>query len=171
MLVKDAMVVIHLAKMTLLQASCAAFGPVLIPPRVRDEVLAGKEQGYPDAAILEDHLQAGDIEVVDLGPEGDRALSDLDRLSVRGGEAEAVALCWQEDIERLATDDDNVRDKQEILRIRCVGTPALLLSLYKRGAIDRPKLSRALDTLERIGWFSQPVLDKIRMEAERWDQR
>lgn len=165
MLVKDAMVLIHLAKMTLLQTSCQVFGPARVPARVRDEVLAGKEKGYADAAVVEKRLDDGDIEVVDLGPDAQEDLTELEKLSVRGGEAHAIALCWQEGIDRLATDDDNVRDKQEILGIRCVGTPALLLGLHKRGSITQEKVTRAVDVLERVGWFSQAVLDKVRMEV------
>lgn len=164
-LVKDAMVLIHLAKMTLLQTSCQVFGPVRVPARVRDEVLAGKEKGYPDAAVVEKRLEAGDLQVVDLDSEAQDDLTELEKLNVRGGEAHAIALCWQEGIDRLATDDDNVRDKQEILGIRCVGTPALLLGLFERGSITREKVERAVEVLERVGWFSQAVLDKVRMEV------
>lgn len=163
------MVLIHLAKMTLLNTSCEAFGPILVPPKVRDEVFAGKEKGYPDATIVERSLQAEEIKVIELGDQADEALAELRSLTVRGGEAEAIALCWQEGIERLATDDDNVRNKQEILGIQCVGTPALLLSLYRQGSVDKEKVHRALDVLDRVGWFSQAVLDKVMMEVDAWE--
>lgn len=159
------MVLIHLAKMALLGTSCQVFGPIKVPPRVRDEVLAGKEKGYPDAVVVERHLDEGDLHVVDLAPAAQEDLDELDKLSVRGGEAHAIALCWQEGIDRLATDDDNVRSKQEILGVQCVGTPAILLGLHKRGAIGHEKVDRGLDVLERVGWFSQAVLDKVRMEV------
>lgn len=165
------MVLIHLAKMTLLDASCQAFGPILIPPKVHGEVLAGEEKGYPDATIIERSIQEGMVQVRDLDEDAQEALEDLAALTVRGGEAEAIALCWQEDIQRLATDDDNVRNKQELLGVQCVGTPALLLSLYKDGRIAEAKVHRALDLLERVGWFSQAVLDKVRMEVNRWEER
>lgn len=165
------MVLIHLAKMTILQTSCQVFGPVRIPRRVQEEVLVGKEEGYPDAAVVEQTIDEGALEVVDLDEDAEEDLTELEKLNVRGGEAHAVALCWQEGVDRLATDDDNVRNKQELLGIRCVGTPAILLGLFKRGAIDEGKVRRALDVLERVGWFSQAVLDKVRMEVERWEKR
>lgn len=164
------MVLSHLAKMTLLATSCQVFGPVYVPPRVRDEVLAGKEKDYPDAAVVEQAIEDGAIEAVDLGDDARDDLAELEKLSVRGGEAHAIALCWQEGIDRLATDDDNVRDKQEILGIRCLGTPALLVGLYRRGAIAREKAMRAVEVLERVGWFSQAVLDTARMEVDRWEK-
>lgn len=168
-MVADAMVLIHLAKTTVLERACEHFAPVLAPPAVRDEVLAGKRRGHTDATLVEGLVKEGAIQVREVTDATLRARAG--QLNLQGGEAEAVALCWQEGVRRLATDDDNVRRKRLILGLDVVGTPAMLLALYKAGRIDRAKLSAALDELERIGWFGQPVLDKVRLEVERWERR
>lgn len=163
MLVKDAMVLIHLAKTSHLAESLDRFDPVLVPPGVLDEVLVGKAHGHADAVLVEDQVDAGRLTVV---PVQDEDLAHRARqLGLQGGEAEAVALCWQEDVGRLATDDDNVRRKEALLGLEIVGTPAIMLTLFREGRVDRVRFLAGLDALERVGWFHPAVLDRVRREA------
>lgn len=85
--------------------------------------------------------------------------------NIEEGEADSLALYWQERASYLASDDNNVRRKQVALDVRLVGTPTLLLTLYQGRVIDKEKLLQSLDELRRIGWFSPVVLDKILLEA------
>lgn len=163
------MVLSHLAKTTLLAASCAALGPVLTPPAVRDEVLRGKSKGYADAVVVEELLRDGTISVKVVK---DRPLlARAAALNLQAGEAQAVALCWQEGIGLLATDDDNVRRKQALLGLTVIGTPAILLALLRAGRIGDAKLEEAVRVLRQVGWFSAAVLDQVRVEAMRWEKR
>lgn len=164
LVVKDAMILIHLAKLTLLETACEYFGDVRIPRSVEAETVdAGRSHGYPDATVIAESVSDGAIEVQDV--------TDVDlveranQFNVQGGEAEAVALAWELDADLLATDDDNVRRKDSLLGLRIVGTPAILLALFEDGWIDAAKLDRAVETLRDIGWFSAAVLDKLLLEA------
>lgn len=51
MVVKDAMVLIHLSKTELLEQSCDLFGHVCVPRKVHDEVMLG-ESRYLNATLL-----------------------------------------------------------------------------------------------------------------------
>lgn len=163
MIVNDAMVVIHLAKITLLEASCRHFKPMVIPEAVQQEILAGKKKGYEDVAIIEELLNAGTLGVKHV--KNTKLLKRAEAFNVQRGEAEAVALYWQEHADYLASDDDNLRKKSTLLNIQLIGTPAIILTLYREKLIDREKLIGSLQALRRIGWFSNTVIDKILLEA------
>jgi len=163
MIVKDAMVVIHLAKITLLEKSCELFKPVAIPGEVHREILEGEEKGYEDVKIIQELVQAGKISVKRVRDKG--LLKRAKEFNVQRGEAEVLALYWQEKAEYLASDDDTLRKKSALLNLRLIGTPAIILKLYQDKAIDRNKLMESLQVLRKIGWFSNAVIDRVLMEA------
>ncbi len=161
LLVKDAMVLIHLAKITLLEASCECFGRIAIPGLVYDEVMEGK--GHADAELIRSLVSGGKISVRKAERE---LIKRAELFGIFGGEAEAVALYWEEKADLLATDDDNVRKKQEMLDLRLIGTPAIMVQLYRRKKITRDKFKSSVLALRKIGWFSSSIFDKLLMEAE-----
>ena len=163
MIVKDTMVVIHLAKITLLERSCEYFKPVVIPEGVHEEILEGKARGYEDVQVIEALINAGKLGVRRVRSK--TLLKRAEAFNVQRGEAEALALYWQEHADYLASDDDNVRKKSVLLNLRLIGTPALILKLYKAHRIDGDKLHDSLQVLRKIGWFSQAVIDRILSEA------
>ena len=163
MIIKDSMVVIHLAKITLLEASCERFKPVVVPEEVHREILQGKKKGYEDVNIIEELITAGKLGVKRVREK--KLLKRAAEFNVQGGEGEALALYWQEKADYLASDDDNLRKKSTLLNLRLLGTPAILLKLYQEKRIDRAKLQESLQALRKIGWFSHAVIDKILMEA------
>lgn len=163
MIVKDAMVVIHLAKLTLLAKSCEHFRSVVIPEAVHTEILAGRKKGYEDAIVVENLIETDKLKVKRVL---DKAfLKKAEEFNVLGGEAEALALYWQEEADYLATDDDNVRKKAVLLSLRLIGTPAIILKLYKAKVIGKTKFVESTQGLRKIGWFSNTVIDKMLMEA------
>lgn len=168
MIVKDSMVLIHLAKTTLLEKSCDMFRDVIIPERVHEETVSeGKRKGYDDSIIIESLVGKGKINIKAVKDKD--VLAQLADLNVHGGEAEAVALYWQEKAGMIASDDSNVLRKRHILGINLIGTPSILLTLYKNKKIDKDKLKASIKRLREIGWFNNTILDKILMEAERGD--
>ena len=163
MVVYDAVVLIHLAKLTLLEKSCAYFESAVIPHAVLDEVVAGKRQGRADATIVEELVKANVLRVKTV--KGQALLTRARAFNIQGGEAEALALYWQERADYLATDDDNVRKKRVALSLALVGTPAILISLYRARIIEQVKFHESAAELRKIGWFSQAVIDQILTEA------
>jgi predicted nucleic acid-binding protein len=163
MLVKDTMIVIHLAKLTLLAKSCEHFKPVLIPDEVSKELRAGRQRGYEDAIVAEDLIKVGKLRVKRVH---DKALlKKAEEFNVHGGEAEALALYWQEGADYLATDDDNVRKKAVLLSLKVIGTPAMILTLFKAKVISKEKFIESTQGLRKIGWFSSAVIDTMLREA------
>lgn len=159
--IKDSMVVIHLAKVTLLERSCEYFKRILIPKLVKEEVLK-KEK--PDSVLISQLIAKKKIIVKDIK---DKTLvKKANEFNIFRGEAEVVALYWQESADYIATDDDNVRNKSLLLGLRIIGTPSILLTLYKKNVIDKEKIINCVVKLKEIGWFSNGVLDKMIMEVD-----
>ncbi len=162
LIVKDAMVLIHLAKANLLEKSCDYFKNIIIPPLVREEAT---RSDYPDARLIQDLIGQAKIRVETIKDK--TLLFKAHQFNLQRGEAEAVALYWEKKAELLATDDDNVRKKKMLLQLAIIGTPSILLQLYKKKKIDQRQLKEAIKVLKETAWFSNMVWDKIIMEAER----
>src|SRR3989344_2833265 len=61
MLIKDTMVVIHLAKLSILEKSCECFKKVFIPEKVYQEITKGDEKGFAETPIITDLVKSGKI--------------------------------------------------------------------------------------------------------------
>ena len=94
-------------------------------------------------------------------------IKKANNFNVFGGEAEAVALYWQEQADLIVTDDDNVRNKKELLEVNLIGTLSILLFLYKKRIIASQKATESINKLRKIGWFSSEVLDRVLREVEK----
>jgi len=92
MIVKDSMILIHLAKLTLLESSCRYFKEVVIPRKVFDEILEGKERGFADAKIIEDIINMKKIQVLEI--KNKNLIERANQFNIQRGEAEALALYW-----------------------------------------------------------------------------
>lgn len=155
------MVLIHLAKMTLLETSCDYFGNICIPEQVKEEVLG---ENY-DSKIIENLIKTGKIKVKSI--KNKKLIEKANEFNIQRAEAEAVALYWEINADILATDDNNVRKKRDILKINIIGTPAILLKLYREKRIEKKKLEESIRKLKEIGWFSNTIWDKIKMEIDK----
>lgn len=164
LVVKDAMVIIHLAKTTLLDTSCTLFKRVIIPNAVYDEVLGGESQHLQDVKQLKTAIVKKQISVVNV--KDNILIRRVNEFNIFRGEAEAVALYWQEKADLLATDDDNVRKKKNALGISTIGTPAIMIKLFRDKKIDKNTYIAAIRKLKDIGWFSNTIFDKMLLEAE-----
>lgn len=166
LVVKDAMVLIHLSKLTLLKKSCKLFGSVMVPERVYEETVErGKKESYEDAILIGEIAEASLIEIKEV--EKSELIDRAKKFNIQAGEAEAVSLYWQEDADFLATDDDNVRKKKTILKLNPIGTPVIIWKLLKSGEIKKKKFQESLDILREIGWFSNAVLDRVLERGEK----
>ncbi len=164
--VKDSMVLIHLAKMQVLTYSCQYFGDVIIPTKVYEEtVINGKKKGHPDALIIQQTINSNLIKIKEI-----KNKDNVDNLRLFGlhlGEAEAVALYFQEKAQFLATDDDTCRKNRIILGINIIGSPAIVLMLLRKALITRKKAIDCISALETIGWFDTEVRHEMKRQIDR----
>ncbi len=165
LLIKDSMVLIHLAKTTTLEESCEYFQEIYIPEKVKQEVL---KQRYPETTIIQQLISTEKIKVKSL--ENRTLLQKTHELNIFRSEAEVVALAWEINADAIATDDDNVRKKKEIIRLQIIGTPTILLTLYHQNLIAKEKLQQAIKRMKEIAWFSPTIWDKIQLEVEKHER-
>lgn len=164
LVVKDAMVIIHLAKTALLDVSCTLFKRVIIPKAVYEEVLRGESQHLQDVKQLTLAVAKKQITVTNV--KDNLLIRKANEFNIFRGEAEAVALYWQEKADLLATDDDNVRKKKDALGISMIGTPVIMIKLFRDKKIDENRYIAAIKKLKEVGWFSSTVFDKMLLEVE-----
>ena len=169
MIVKDAMVLIHLAKITLLRKSCEYFSEVIIPTLVYEEILKGEDKGYGEVILIKEAVNSKMIKIIKVT--NNDLLERAKEFNIKEGEGEAVALYWQEKADFLATDDDNVRRKEGMLSISIIGTPAIIINLYKSQLITEEKYLACIEELKKIGWFSNQVIDRMKMEVKKWNNQ
>lgn len=114
----DAMVVINLSKITLLQ-NLAENIRLVIPHKVFEEAVENSLGRYNDALITDGLIKDGNIRVLDVNED---RLKRMERFGLIGGEAEVVALYLDGKYDAVASDDDAVRanraplDKSTIIR-------------------------------------------------------
>ncbi len=164
MIIKDSMVLIHLSKLSVLEKSCDYFKEVFIPMAVYEEIQQGKDKGFYDVPIIMELIKNKKIIVKII--KNRNLIKKANQFNIQGGEAEVVALYWQEKAELIASDDDNLRRKKNILDIKLIGTPSIILDLYKKEKINSDKIRQCISELRKIGWFSNIILDKILMEVK-----
>ncbi len=161
-IVKDSMVLIHLAKITLLENSCDYFKKVFITEKIKEEIARGN---YPDSKIIGMLITKNKIKIKSI--KNNTLIRKANEFNIQGAEAEAIALYWELKADFIATDDDNVRKKRDVLNLNVIGTPVIILKLYKEKKITKVKLEEAIQKLRKIGWFSNTVWDKINMELSK----
>ncbi|MFH1587713.1 MAG: hypothetical protein ABIA76_00045 [Candidatus Diapherotrites archaeon] len=158
------MVLILLAKITVLEKASEQFKNIIIPEKVFEEVvIKGKEKKYEDSLIIEKIIKEGKIKVVKVKKK--KLIERINDFNVQGGEAEAIALYWETKAEFLLCDDNNVRKKEAILELNLLGTPSIILELYKKKKITKEKALNSIEQLKKDSWFNQSIIDYLYLEV------
>jgi predicted nucleic acid-binding protein len=104
------------------------YGEVVMPPAVRDEVIAGGPAGIGSAEVRE----AIWLRLISLqDPRRADLLADLDR-----GEAEVIALAQELDATLVIIDERLARRHAERLGLNLTGTLGVLLRAKRRGLVS-----------------------------------
>jgi predicted nucleic acid-binding protein len=160
-IIADAMVVIHFAKITLLEILCDHFR-IAIPDEVYEETTRDSMQ-FPDARLIDEIIKKKKMKVIEV-PRG--MIKEIEKFGIMKGEAAAVAAFKQGKGEVIASDDEAVRRNSTILGLKLVGTLALVKLLFKKGYISSEKAIWSLEELKRIGWFEAGLIDRIIAEVK-----
>ena len=166
LVVKDSMVLIHLALTAVLREACIMFGRVIISPAVHDEVVEkGIEKGRSDVYVIKELESEKYIHVVSVV---DRQLmGELRKYGLGGGELESVTLYFQEKADLIASNDDKVRRLRLILNLNLISSPEIVFMMAKNEVISKDKAIDCLLELKKIGWFSPNVIDIIVEEVRK----
>lgn len=165
MIIKDAMIIIHLIKLSLLEKACDYFKSVYIPKLVYKEIENGRNKGELEIEVLAELIKRDKIRVVNI--KNKELIKKANNFNIFGGEAEVVALAWEKNSKMIASDDNNVRRKKILLNLEVIGTPAIIIKLYRKNKINKDKITKAIRELRKIGWFSSTIYDYMIMEVEK----
>lgn len=158
-LVADAGPLIALARVDKLSLLRRLYGQVIVPTAVQRELSI--ERHLPGVNVLAKALDAGWIRAQPLA--SGQALPDIARM-LGAGEAEALALCLQEDARFLLIDDAKGRAAARRCGIAVVGVAGVLLSAKARGELAA--VGPVLDELSRVGyWLSDRLIAEVRTRA------
>lgn len=166
LVVKDSMVLIHLASTAVLREACIMFSRVIISPAVHSEVVErGIKKGQPDAYVVQKLEEEKYIQIVSV--DNRQLMNELEKYGLQGGELESVTLYIQEKADLIASNDDKVRRLRLILNLNLISSPEIVFMMVKNGVISKDKAIDCLLELEKIGWFSPNVIDAIVEEVKR----
>ena len=159
--VLDAGPVIHLSWLHRLDLLPALFEEVLIPPAVRDEVLASPG-GTLGLDAIRDALDRGGLAVREQPAEAPPAAG----APVLGaGEAEAIALAVAVTADLFLSDDATARRTAAARGLAVTGTIGVLKAGRERGLVDAV-LPHVLE-LRRLGlWMSESLIEAVRGEEQ-----
>jgi uncharacterized protein len=160
--VSDSSPLIWLGKINKLHLLRRLFGEILVPERVRLEVLKGESV---DAYLIREALEEGWIRVEVF--DGALAAELLDVSGLHRGEAEAILLARELDA-LLIVDDREASVVARAFGIRCLGTLGVLLSGLSKGLMEYEDFIECLDDMIGLGFrLSIEVYKKVLREAKR----
>lgn len=167
-IVKDSMILIHLATGGVLKEACSMFGQVVIPNAVHHEVVErGIEKQYPDAVVVQNLEQEGYIQVIKVTNE--KLKEELAKYGLHYGELESVALYLERNADLIASNDDKVRKLRFILNLNLVTSPEIIYLLASTKTVSKKRATDCLRLIKKTGWFSSNVIDQAIMEVEKLD--
>ena len=150
---------IALARIEWLSLLHRLFGNGLIPPAVHREV--GVDSGRPGAVVIGQALSAGWLQIV--APEDSVQVAGFAHM-LDAGEAEALALCLQQEVRFLLIDDAKGRKAARRADIPLVGVAGILLAAKARGLLVA--VSPVLEDLIGVGYRLSPrLVDGVRRRA------
>lgn len=125
-----------------------------IPLKVIEEVITTpKEEGFPDAFIIEDNLKNNllkEMKAEKVGPVQEL----IHKLNIKGGEAEVLKSFKQGKFDVISSDDSKFLDILESLNIPYVTPTSLIVYLSRKNKISE---SDALKYLKKLREFVSEV--------------
>lgn len=160
----DATVLIFLAKLDRLDLLEDHYDRVLIPSIVYDEVVtAGRRIGAPDAAVVDESVSAGWLDVVTVDGRDEVARFDLE-----AGEAAVLSIAVNRSHDLVLADEESVRQVARYLDIRPRGTLYFLLSEVRDGDRSFDDFVGVLERLLNEGFYLD---EAVYLEAIRAARR
>ena len=162
MTILDTMVLIHLAKLSILQKKIEELKPIIIPHEVAKEATKNASR-HPDAALIMKLIEKNEILVEE--PE-ERITLSLEHLGIKNGELKAAALVLTKNENILFSNDPVFRTIGPLLNIRTIDTIALLVAQYKEKAIPKAQLLKHLEKMAEIAKYSQNYIEGVKKLLE-----
>ncbi len=160
-IVADATPIVYLAKIGKLQLLKQLYGDVVIPPKIREELLMGK---HPEVPVIEEAYDEGWLEERALN----QAAKSFQLKQLRNapglheGESQAMALSYTGHLPLIIDEDDRTgRRIARLWGIEVKGTLRVILEAYEAGSM-RYEETREL--------FRQLLAERFQVTAEIYER-
>lgn len=164
MIVSNTGPLIHLAKIGKLNLLKELFGKILIPKVVKIEVVdRGKEEGAPDAFLIENEMVEGWIAVEE--DVSDNVKEIAEKAGIDMGEIVAIMLAKKKGCSILI-DDLAARRFAAGLGLEVVGSVGVLIRAARTGKISKDGALESLEKLGDIMWLGVDVYEDARKTIE-----
>jgi predicted nucleic acid-binding protein len=158
--VSDATSLILLAKVGLLELFTNR-NSMVVPQRVFDEVVKGKDKGRVDAFSVEKLRDENKLSITFPNEETKGKIQKL--FNIKGGELDVLAISLETNA-TILTDDKKCLNAAKALKLEFITTLDVIVALSKRGTISREGALKCIDGLEEYGWYTKDLI-KIYKEA------
>jgi predicted nucleic acid-binding protein len=167
----DATPLIYLAKAERLGVIETVSDPRLVPERVyREVVTEGIEAGYDDARRIEQAVEDGRLDVVEVDRDDSAVAAGLDRHSGLSDADLAVLACADARDGVAVMDEAAGRSAGAVEGVETRGTAYVVLSAVKRRELSAEAGREAIDAMIDSGWYVAPDLyAKIVRKLESFD--
>ncbi len=166
-IVADACTVILLSKATVFETA-ARTHEITLSETVYEEVVAGKSKKLLDALISEKLVK--EKIVVLAGVKNSRLRHSLMQDFNMGiGEADTIALAMEGGFDAVATDNKQGRKAASVNSLSLVGSPEIVMALFKTKKINKIKAIQSLKVLKNEGWFNEVLIEKLLEEVDQND--
>lgn len=156
MIIFDASTLILLSKAELLEIFVSEFrGKVLIPEKVREEVLAGSKGEVSSFGKL---IHEKKIHVLKV--RNSKAVEKLmEDFNIDEGEAEALILAIQEKATMVATDDGNAIKACKLLKMDFTTAITFLIRAFEKNLIGQGEALSKLQRLISVGRYDKKIIE------------
>nr|QNO51759.1 hypothetical protein LBHPMFOL_00029 [Methanosarcinales archaeon ANME-1 ERB6] len=121
-----------------------------IPPKVFEETVEiPKEEGYPDAFLIDENLKKGLLAVEKI-KENKEAEALITKLRIRGGEADVFRLYKSGDFDVVSSDDGKFLEMLGGLNVPYITPSALIVFLLKKKVLSREDAESYINNLKEM---------------------
>ena len=156
---------IHLATIQALYLLKELYDPILITDAVRKESIdRGKEEGYPDALLIETAVKEGWIKVAGAELSINETLT---RFGLNMAEAQLISFCLHEECDLVLLDDDAAREVARTLGLSVRGSIGVIIEARKLEKLEKKEALGLLDELSQVMYLSREIFQMARKTLEK----
>lgn len=149
MIISNATPLIYLAKLGKIEILKKIFKKIVIPKKVYEEIVKGKEQGFTDSLIIERAIKGKWIEVRQVKEQED-LLKFSPELDI--GEVAVLSLALKSKPHLILIDDASARAVAESFGFNVKGTIYILLRAYKKKILKKSEIKELIEKLISLGF-------------------
>lgn len=161
-IIADSTALILLAKVSVLEAFIKR-NDVITSNVVYEEVVKGKETGRSDSILVERLVDGRNLKVKSPN---NSIKSNIQKLfNLKGGELEIVSLAYKTK-NTILSDDKKCLNTAKALGINFITSLDVIVTLFKKKAINKEKALKCIEELEEYGWYAKDLIKTYREEIK-----